>query len=278
MYGPGFFTAKLIAKYGTFAVAFIGTVVYTFSLLVGVFSIELWAFFVEMIFLGLAWNLSFTAGTVMLTSCYPPEYTTACQGLNDVFVFGVSGVLAICSSIIVEKYGWNVQIFLCFALLACFILMFAIAYNAKLVVKDKEEKMTQRESGGKTALPENSGIHPDVLAQVNSDDEGDPEENPVTYKKSVGTSIRPSAAANSQVSRQSNAASFHSSRITLAGGNNARQTMSRLTLTGGLAQSSSRKSMSQRFFTNEGMDKDVMDSLMGEQDDESVTRASMGGW
>jgi len=291
MYGPGFLTAKLIAKYGTFAVAFLGTVIYTFSLLVGVFSIKEWAFFVEMIFLGLAWNFSFTAGTVMLTSCYPPEYTTACQGLNDVFVFGVSGILAICSGIIVQEYGWNVQIFLCFALLFCFILMFAIAYNAKLVVKDKEEQRTSSvpmstSNSKSSSLPANSGIHPDVLATINDDEDYDPEDvtKPSTsYNKSAGGTIRPSnlnsgTIRQTQSSQQTN---YTTSRISLAPGANPRQTMSRLTLTGGLARNTmSGKSASQRFFTNEGMEKDVVDALSGagDQEDESMIRASMGGF
>ncbi len=69
MFLPGFITGSLIASYGTFAVSVVGTVCFACAV-VALSGENLWDYYVGMIFVGLAWNLSFSAGTVMLTSCY----------------------------------------------------------------------------------------------------------------------------------------------------------------------------------------------------------------
>lgn len=70
MFGPGFFTGKLIQKHGSFVVALIGGLIFAGSSVVLAIGTELWNYIVGMILVGIAWNFSFSAGTVMLTSSY----------------------------------------------------------------------------------------------------------------------------------------------------------------------------------------------------------------
>jgi MFS family permease len=70
MFLPGFYTGSLIKKYGTFVVSIIGAMVFALSSVAFGLGEEKWNYFTGMILLGLAWNLSFSAGTVMLTDCY----------------------------------------------------------------------------------------------------------------------------------------------------------------------------------------------------------------
>ena len=70
MFCPGFFTGRLIEKYGTFSVAFLGAVVFAMSSLVLAIGDEFWNYSAGMVLSGLGWNFAFSAGTVMLTSCY----------------------------------------------------------------------------------------------------------------------------------------------------------------------------------------------------------------
>lgn len=70
MFGPGFFTGKLIQKHGSFFVALIGGLIFAGSSVVLAIGTELWNYIVGMILVGIAWNFSFSAGTVMLTSSY----------------------------------------------------------------------------------------------------------------------------------------------------------------------------------------------------------------
>lgn len=70
MFSPGFFTGSLIEKYGTLSVALLGAVVFGASSFVLASGDSLWNYTLGMVLSGLGWNFAFSAGTVMLTSCY----------------------------------------------------------------------------------------------------------------------------------------------------------------------------------------------------------------
>lgn len=70
MFAPGFFTGRAIERYGTMIVAFTGGLIFAGSAIVLAVGIELWNYILGMSLLGIAWNLSFSAGTVMLTTTY----------------------------------------------------------------------------------------------------------------------------------------------------------------------------------------------------------------
>jgi hypothetical protein len=60
----------MIEQYGSLMVAFIGGFLFAGSSVVLSVGTALWNYIFGMILVGIAWNLSFSAGTVMLTSCY----------------------------------------------------------------------------------------------------------------------------------------------------------------------------------------------------------------
>ena len=70
MFGPGFFTGKLISQYGSFVVALWGGVIFIGSIIIFILGTQSWNYFLGMILLGIGWNFSFSAGTVMLTETY----------------------------------------------------------------------------------------------------------------------------------------------------------------------------------------------------------------
>lgn len=70
MFAPGFFTGKLIERYGTFLIAVLGALVFGMSSVAFLLGSELWNFYLGMALLGVAWNFSFSSGTVMLTGSY----------------------------------------------------------------------------------------------------------------------------------------------------------------------------------------------------------------
>jgi hypothetical protein len=76
MFLPGFVTGSLISYYGTFAVSIGGAACFALAVVALLNTASLWSYYVGMVFVGLAWNLSFSAGTVMLTSCYTVCTTT----------------------------------------------------------------------------------------------------------------------------------------------------------------------------------------------------------
>ena len=50
-----------------------------------------WNFILGMVFNGIAWNICFTSGTVLLTACYEKKDALRVQGINDLVIFGVAG-------------------------------------------------------------------------------------------------------------------------------------------------------------------------------------------
>lgn len=70
MFAPGFFTGTLMSLIGTFTVSLIGAIIFAGSAVVLAIGDDLWNYMIGMILVGIAWNFSFTAGTVMLSGCY----------------------------------------------------------------------------------------------------------------------------------------------------------------------------------------------------------------
>lgn len=94
MFGPGFFTGKLIQKHGSFVVALVGGLIFAGSCVVLAIGTELWNYIVGMILVGIGWNFSFSAGTVMLTSSYRVSTSNilyACSSPITLFFFFVAG-------------------------------------------------------------------------------------------------------------------------------------------------------------------------------------------
>jgi len=112
MFAPGFFTGGLIAEKGPFYVAVIGTVIFTASSIVFLIDEKLWNFYVGMSLLGVAWNFSFSAGTVMLTSCYLPHEATDVQAINDFILFTVAGCGSLLSGVVYSSIDWFAVIYL----------------------------------------------------------------------------------------------------------------------------------------------------------------------
>ena len=56
---------------------------------------------------GKTWNLCFSSGTVLLTSCYEPRDAVRVQGVNDLVIFGVAGVGSFASGYVFSWLGWR---------------------------------------------------------------------------------------------------------------------------------------------------------------------------
>jgi MFS family permease len=70
MFGPGFITGYLLTFFGPLIVAFSGGILYLISLSILASGETEVNFFLGMVFLGIGWNFSFSAGTLMLSSSY----------------------------------------------------------------------------------------------------------------------------------------------------------------------------------------------------------------
>jgi MFS family permease len=107
MYGPGFFTGRLIARFGAGRINAAGLALLALSVLVGLAGTEVMHYWVSLILLGIGWNFGFTGASTQIMDFHRPEEKTQVQSLNDFIVFGVMMVGAFASGALMNLFGWN---------------------------------------------------------------------------------------------------------------------------------------------------------------------------
>lgn len=107
MYGPGFFTGKLINRFGAMRIAAAGLLITACSVLAGLGGTDIFHYWLSLILLGLGWNFGFTGASAKIIEYHRPEEKTQVQSLNDFVVFGVMIVGSFSSGALLSLYGWN---------------------------------------------------------------------------------------------------------------------------------------------------------------------------
>lgn len=107
MYGPGFFTGKLINRFGAMRVAAAGLLITAGSVVAGLSGTEIHHYWLSLILLGLGWNFGFIGASAKIIDYHRPEEKTQVQSLNDFVVFGVMIVGSFSSGALLNLYGWN---------------------------------------------------------------------------------------------------------------------------------------------------------------------------
>ena len=107
MYGPGFFTGKLINRFGAMRIAAMGLLITACSVLAGLGGTDIFHYWLSLILLGLGWNFGFTGASAKIIDYHRPEEKTQVQSLNDFVVFGVMIVGSFSSGALLSLYGWN---------------------------------------------------------------------------------------------------------------------------------------------------------------------------
>lgn len=124
MYFFGFLTGPLLESYGPFRIALVGALVFASSAVVLLLGQNFWNYALGMSLVGIAWNISFSAGTIMLTVCYEAEHATAYEGWHDFFLFLITGILSFVSGFVFTAFGWNNLIYSVAILMGLYILTF----------------------------------------------------------------------------------------------------------------------------------------------------------
>lgn len=114
MYGPSFFTGRLIARFGASRVVAVGMLLTGASAAVGLLGIDVSHFWLTLVLLGLGWNLGFVGASAMVLDCHRPEEKTKVQALNDFIVFGTMAVGSFTSGGILTAFGWNAVLLVSF--------------------------------------------------------------------------------------------------------------------------------------------------------------------
>lgn len=114
MYGPSFWTGRLITRFGASAIVAVGLALLAASAAVGLSGIEVAHFWTSLILLGTGWNFGFVGASAMVLECHRPEEKSRVQSFNDFIVFGSMAVGSFLSGGLLTSYGWTTVLLLSF--------------------------------------------------------------------------------------------------------------------------------------------------------------------
>lgn len=107
MFGPSFFTGRLIGRFGKGRVTAAGLLLIALAAGIGLSGISIAHFWATLILLGIGWNLGFIGATSLVTDCYRPEERTKVQAANDFLVFGSVAIASFSSGKLLNAGGWE---------------------------------------------------------------------------------------------------------------------------------------------------------------------------
>lgn len=107
MFAPGFFTGRLIRRWGELRIIFAGLVLTALSIGVALGGQTVVLFWTSMALLGLGWNFSFTGGTSLLTEAHTPSERAKTQGAVNFLIYGIAAIASLSSGSLLHYLGWN---------------------------------------------------------------------------------------------------------------------------------------------------------------------------
>jgi MFS family permease len=107
MFGPSFFTGRLIARFGKEKIIATGLLTLISCALVAMAGIQLWNFWLSLILLGLGWNFGFIGSTALFTETYRLSEKGKVQGFHDFVLFGSVALSSLFAGKVLNSFGWN---------------------------------------------------------------------------------------------------------------------------------------------------------------------------
>ena len=107
MFGPSFFTGRLITRFGKGRVTATGLMLIALSAIIGLSGITIAHFWITLVLLGIGWNFGFIGATAMVTDCYRPEERAKVQAANDFLIFGSVALASFSSGKLLNAGGWE---------------------------------------------------------------------------------------------------------------------------------------------------------------------------
>jgi MFS family permease len=107
MFGPSFFTGRLIARFGKETITATGLLLTAAAAIVGLTGLSVAHFWIALVLLGIGWNFGFIGATSLVTDCYRPEERVKVQAANDFLVFGSVAIASFSSGGLLHAGGWD---------------------------------------------------------------------------------------------------------------------------------------------------------------------------
>ncbi len=131
MFGPSFFTGKLITRFGAPRIVAVGLALTAASVVIGLMGVDVMHFWLTLILLGLGWNFGFVGASALVLECHRPEERTRVQSLNDFFVFGTMTLGSFASGGLLTSFGWDAVLWVSFFPLALAVLALAMRASSQ---------------------------------------------------------------------------------------------------------------------------------------------------
>jgi MFS family permease len=107
MFGPSFFTGRLVHRFGAERIVTVGLILLGCCAIVALSGIALWQFWTALILLGLGWNFAFIGATAMVAESYTTAERGKVQGFHDFLLFGSVAFASLMSGAVYNAFGWN---------------------------------------------------------------------------------------------------------------------------------------------------------------------------
>ncbi|KQU75418.1 MFS transporter [Aminobacter sp. DSM 101952] len=125
MFGPSFFTGRLIQRFGVERIVALGVFLLIACAIVALSGIALWQFWTSLILLGLGWNLGFIGATAIVSTAYRQSEKGKVQGFHDFVLFSTVALASLMSGAVYNAYGWDMLAWIVFPV--CVICLGALA-------------------------------------------------------------------------------------------------------------------------------------------------------
>ncbi len=106
MFAPGFFTGRLIQRFGPHRVICVGGVLTIGCAAVSLAGSAYADFIVALMLLGLGWNFMFVGATALLATAHDAVERVRAQAANDFLVFGTVAITSFSSGALHSHAGW----------------------------------------------------------------------------------------------------------------------------------------------------------------------------
>ena len=113
MFLPSLITGNLIKKFGHSKIMYVGTLLFSATILLSLFEQNFLNYLIALIFLGLGWNFLFISGTSLLVLSYREEEKFKAQGFNDLIVYTVQAIASLSAGIFISLTSWKTMNLVC---------------------------------------------------------------------------------------------------------------------------------------------------------------------
>jgi len=132
MFGPSFFTGRLIARFGKETIVAIGLALLIGCAIVALSGIELWQFWTALILLGLGWNFGFIGATAMVVETYRTSEKGKVQGFHDFILFSSVAMGSLLAGIVYNGWGWEMLNWIVLPVTAvCFVALVLLRFTTR---------------------------------------------------------------------------------------------------------------------------------------------------